>query len=101
MHKFLIIFFLAIPLSTESKTLECQIMREQILKEARGESECDKYLKPQTKSDIYTPDTSGFHYSACKQGEIIGKGLGAGINALNGQPATLQDKLNVYKQKCE
>jgi hypothetical protein len=101
MHKLLTILLLGISLPTLSESLECQIMREQILKEARGFSECDKYLNSQNKGDINSPDTSGFHYAACKQGEIIGRGLAAGVNALNGQPATLQDRINLYKQKCE
>jgi hypothetical protein len=101
MYKLLTIFLLSIPIQALSQSLECQIMREQILKEARGVSECDKYLNNQNKGDINSPDTSGFHYAACNQGEIIGRGLAAGVNALNGQPATLQDRINLYKQKCE
>ncbi len=84
-----------------SQTLECQIMKEQILKEARGESDCDKQFKGQNSNSFNSPDFSALHYEACKQGELIGKGLAAGLNALNGQPATLQDRINLYKQKCE
>ncbi len=100
MKKYLLILIIA---STPaiSETLECQIMREQILKESRGESDCDKQLKSHNSNSINSPDFSALHYQACKQGELIGKGLVAGINSLNGQPATLQDRINFYKQKCE
>lgn len=101
MYRLLMFFLLGVSLPALSKSLECQIMREQILKEVRGVSECDKYINNQNKNEINSPDTSSLQYSACKQGEIIGRGLVAGVNAMNGQPATLQDRLNLYKQKCE
>lgn len=95
----LILIFASTPVSSQS--LDCQIMREQILKESRGESDCDRQFKNQNNNSIHNHDLSAIHYQACKQGELIGKGLVAGINAANGQPATLQDRINFYKQKCE
>lgn len=43
------------------------------------------------------PSLGPLYAQAEQRGRFIGSGVVAGLNALNDQPATLQDRINLYK----
>ena len=84
-----------------SQTIECQILKEQILSEAR-QQQLQKNQSPQyQQGDMMNPSLGPLYAQAEQRGRLIGGGVAALGNALTGQPATLQDRINLYKQKCE
>lgn len=84
-----------------SQTIECQILKEQILNEVR-QQQAQQNPSPQVnQGNLMNPSLGPLYAQAEQQGRLIGGGIVAGLNALNGQPATLQDRINLYKQKCE
>jgi hypothetical protein len=50
---------------------------------------------------MLNPSLAPLYAQAEQRGRLIGGGVAALGNALTGQPATLQDRINLYKQKCE
>lgn len=85
-----------------SQTIECQIMKEQILSEVRQQQ--SQQFQPQIQQNqgtLLNPSMNNIYGLAEQQGRLIGGGVAALGNALTGQPATLQDRINLYKQKCE
>jgi hypothetical protein len=96
-------FFLALfSLPSVAQTIECQIMREQILSEARQQqSQQMPYQNHQQQGTMLNPSLAPLYAQAEQRGRLIGGGVAALGNALTGQPATLQDRINLYKQKCE
>ena len=53
------------------------------------------------QGNLMNPSLGPLYAQAEQQGRLIGGGVAALGNALTGQPATLQDRINLYKQKCE
>ena len=85
-----------------AQTIECQIMKEQILSEVRQQqAQQTPYQNQQQQGTLLNPSLAPLYAQAEQQGRLIGGGVAAVGNVLAGQPATLQDKVNRYKQKCE
>lgn len=101
MNKLLLAGFTIFSLPVMPQTIECQILKEQILNEVR-QQQAQQNPSPQVhQGNLMNPSLEPLYAQAEQQGRLIGGGIVAGLNALNGQPATLQDKINLYKQKCE
>lgn len=102
MNRLLLIGLTLCSLPVMSQTIECQIMREQILSEVRQQQL--QQTQPQVQQNqgtLLNPSMNNIYGLAEQQGRMIGGGVAALGNALNGQPATLQDRINLYKRKCE
>lgn len=101
MNKLFLISFTLCSLPVMSQTIECQILREQILSETR-QQQLQQNPSPQyQQGNIMNPSLGPLYAQAEQRGRLIGGGVAALGNALTGQPATLQDRINLYKQKCE
>jgi len=100
-NKLLLVGLTLCSLPVMSQTIECQILKEQILNEVR-QQQAQQNASPQVhQGNLMNPSLGPLYAQAEQQGRLIGGGIVAGLNALNGQPATLQDRVNIYKQKCE
>lgn len=85
-----------------SQTIECQIMKEQILSEVRQhQSQQAQSQAQQNQGTMLNPSLGPLYAQAEQRGGLVGGGIAALGNVLTGQPATLQDRINLYKQKCE
>lgn len=84
-----------------SQTIECQIMREQILNETRQQQLQQNPSSQYQQGNMMNPSLGPLYAQAEQRGRLIGGGVAALGNVLTGQPATLQDRVNLYKQKCE
>lgn len=101
MNKLFLVSFSLFSLPVMSQTIECQILKEQILSEAR-QQQLQQNPSPQyQQGDMMNPSLGPLYAQAEQRGRLIGGGIAALGNALTGQPATLQDRINLYKQKCE
>jgi hypothetical protein len=81
------------------QTLECQLMRDEILSESNQQRQLRQQQQTQqfaTPGSLSNPSLAPFYEQARQQGQMIGQGAGA----LLGAPI-LQDKIRIYKQKCE
>lgn len=82
---------------TLAQNLDCQLLKEEILSQRRQE------LQQQNQSQQYgspgsfgSPSLAPFYAQATQQGQLIGQGVGALLGA-----STLQQKIQIYKQRCE
>lgn len=82
---------------TTAQNLDCQMLREEILSQRRQElqqqNQAQQYAAP---GSIMNPSLAPFYAQAAQQGQLIGQGVGAALGA-----PTLQQKIQIYKQKCE
>jgi hypothetical protein len=101
MNKLLLVSLTLCSLPVASQTIECQILKEQILSEIR-QQQVQQNTSPQVQQgNLMNPSLGPLYAQAEQQGRLIGGAVAALGNALAGQPATLQDRINLYKQKCE
>lgn len=102
MNKLLLIGLTLCSLPVAAQTIECQIMKEQILSEARQQqSQQSQPQIQQNQGTMLNPSLGPLYAQAEQRGRLVGGGIAALGNVLTGQPATLQDRINLYKQKCE
>lgn len=102
MNKLFVMIFSLCSLPAMSQTIECQIMKEQILSEIRQQqSQRAQSQIQQNQGTLLNPSMNNIYGLAEQRGKMIGGGIAAVGNALAGQPVTLQDRIDVYKQKCE
>lgn len=91
----LIVIFISSPSFAQS--IECQMLRDDILSERRQQQQQQQqsaqYGSP---GSVGNPSLAPFYAQAAQQGQLIGQGVGA----LMGVP-NLQQKIQIYKQKCE
>lgn len=82
---------------TLAQNLDCQLLKEEILSQRRQElqqqNQAQQYGSP---GSMGNPSLAPFYAQAAQQGQLIGQGVGA----LMGVP-NLQQKIQIYKQKCE
>lgn len=82
---------------TLAQNLDCQLLKEEILSQRRQElqqqNQAQQYGSP---GSFGSPSLAPFYAQAAQQGQLIGQGVGAAIGA-----PTLQQKIQIYKQKCE
>ena len=101
MNRLLLIGLTLCSLPVMSQTIECQIMREQILNETRQQQLQQNPSSQYQQGNMMNPSLGPLYAQAEQRGRLIGGGVAALGNVLTGQPATLQDRVNLYKQKCE
>lgn len=81
-----------------AQSIECQMLRDDILSERRQQQQQQQQQSTQYGSpgSMGNPSLAPFYAQAAQQGQLIGQGAGA----LMGVP-NLQQKIQIYKQKCE
>jgi hypothetical protein len=82
---------------TLAQNLDCQLLKEEILSQRRQELQQENQTQQYGSAGLFgSPSLAPFYAQAAQQGQLIGQGVGAAL----GVP-TLQQKIQMYKQKCE
>lgn len=82
---------------TFAQNLDCQLLKEEILSERRQELLQQNQAQHYGSSGSFgSPSLAPFYAQAAQQGQLIGQGVGVLLGA-----STLQQKIQIYKQKCE
>jgi hypothetical protein len=91
----LTVLFLSSPSSAQS--IECQMLRDDILSERRQQQQQQQQAQQYgSAGSMGNPSLAPLYAQAAQQGQLLGQGIGG----LMGVP-NLQQKIQIYKQKCE
>lgn len=102
MNKLLLVSLTLCSLPVASQTIECQILKEQILGEIR-QQQVQQNPTIQSDTEYALKNFRGMNSAeiGAAQAYAGGAAIGRGMLQGAGQPSTLQDRINLYKQKCE
>jgi len=100
--KIMFIFSMFVSGLPVAQSLECQMMREEILNESRQQSQIQAQRQSQIDSqanayaqmDPFQRATMGFYQAGAQIPALVGGVMGVRL-------PTLQEKVQTYKQRCE
>lgn len=95
MQKLLFVSTLMLSGGAIAQSLDCQMMRDEILSQSRQQQQSQQQQQQQALAYAQMTPMQQAQFGAYQGGQQLGNAL-AGI----GQPS-LQEKIQIYKQRCE